>query len=762
MPDAAGSDTTLKRIRYRFRGIIQGVGFRPTVYRCAVAMGLTGFVRNERSVVVAEIQGPAARTGYFEERLLAALPRAARIDAVETEELAPAAGEEVFLIVASESSEFRFPPIPPDLALCPDCLAELMNPGDRRYLYPFISCTQCGPRYSIVEDTPFDRETTSMVDFPLCPECFAEYTNPMDRRFHAQTTACPRCGPTLSLVDARGQKISGDAVVGAIQALCSGAVVAVQGIGGFHLAADPTCGEAVHRIRRDKERVAKPLALMARDMAAIEEICLVDEASRRELLSPRAPILILPATEPYGLADVSRTSTFGVMLPYTPLHFLLFNHPESRPTYGLLIMTSGNRRGEPMITDPQEALEELRGIADLFLIHDRRILFRVDDSVTRPARGAGGARDIVQMRRSRGFVPELVRLGRPVKGTVLAVGGDLKNAPAIAREEDLYLAPYMGDLEEPRALEDFQVQVERLLALYRMSPDVVCYDPHPLYRSRDWALESAFDHKVPIQHHHAHILSVMAEHGLEECLGIAFDGTGWGPDETIWGGEFLHCRRDGYRRLGRIAPFPLPGGEGAVLHPARIILGILGPTAARLLPAPEAELVTAMIDRGVNTPMTSSAGRLYDAAAAALGLVDEVRYEGEAPMRLEGAAWRAWRSGGRRTSSGLLWLREGDPFELDPRPLMETLFARAEQADPADRALRFHVELSEAATHAALRMRELTGLASIALSGGVFQNALLRELLIPSLEQTGFVVHTNVTVPPGDGGLAVGQAWFSR
>jgi hydrogenase maturation protein HypF len=733
------------------------------VYRCAVALGLTGLVRNERSVVVAEIQGPPEATDRFERHLRDSLPRAARIDQVEVEALAAMVGETEFVIVASAPSEFRFPPIPPDLALCPECLGELTNPGDRRYLYPFISCTQCGPRYSIVEDTPFDRETTSMMDFPLCPDCLREYTDPFDRRFHAQTTACPRCGPTLALVDAGGNKSKDDPIVGAIEALSSGAVVALQGIGGFHLAADPEHSAAIHRLRRDKERVAKPLALMARDMEALEELCVVDAQSREELLSPRAPIVILPARDTTRFEEVSHTGTFGVMLPYTPLHFLLLNHPACPPPYRLLIMTSGNRRGEPMITDPREALRELDGVADLFLIHDRRILFRVDDSVTRPARGPGGATSMVQVRRSRGFVPDLVRLQRPVEGTVLAVGGDLKNAPAFSTGEDLYLAPYMGDLEDTKAFEDFQVQVERLLALYRVEPDVVFYDPHPLYRSREWALGSPFARKVAIQHHHAHILSVMAEHGLEQCLGIAFDGTGWGPDETVWGGEFLLCRRADYQRLGRLAPFPLPGGEASVRNPARIAAGLLSQvdvTKSSLLPPHEAELVRAMIERGVNTPLTSSAGRLFDAVAALIGLVGEVRYEGEAPMRLEGLAWSAISRGSFESPPGLIRLTDGSPFELDPRPLMAAFHASAEQG-PADLAFRFHSELSDATLRGALRMRELTDLESIAISGGVFQNALLRELLVPSLEQAGFTVLTNITVPPGDGGLAVGQAWFT-
>ncbi len=391
------------RLRLRFRGTVQGVGFRPTVFRCATGLGLSGFVQNRTSEVVAEIQGPPDRVAAFRDLLAVMLPPAARLDTVTEESLAPLPTEGGFTIRESGSSDWEFPPIPPDLALCLDCRRELLDPSDRRYLHPFISCTQCGPRYSIVERTPFDRESTAMADFPLCDRCLAEYRDPANRRFHAQALCCPECGPRLSLLDARGQPRDDDPILESIAALARGAVVAVQGLGGFHLAADPLNEEVLRRLRRDKERGRKPFALMVRDLEAAAELCAVDAQAAAELSSPHAPILILPARDPDRMTLVSPTGTLGVMLPYSPLHLLLFAHPRATARFSCLVMTSGNRRDEPIVTDPREALERLGGTADLFLCHDRRIVRRTDDSVLRPALPSA-----VQIRRSRGFVPGLV------------------------------------------------------------------------------------------------------------------------------------------------------------------------------------------------------------------------------------------------------------------------------------------------------------------------------------------------------------------
>ncbi len=765
------------RQRLVFRGVIQGVGFRPAVYRCAVDLGLSGFVQNLRSEVAVEIQGPAAAVARFRRRLERLLPPSARLDEVKAAVLAPRGDEEGFRIAASESTPFTFPPIPPDLALCDACRQELLDSRDRRYLYPFISCTQCGPRYTIVEDTPFDRDATSMRDFPLCPECRGEYEDPGNRRFHAQASSCPACGPRLTLRDASGAAVAGDPVLQAIEALAAGLVVALQGIGGFHIAADPGREAALLRLRRDKERARKPLALMVRDLDAAAGLCSVDAACRAELASPRAPILILPARDPQRFPLVSDTATLGVMLPYTPLHLLLFVHPMASIPYDALVMTSGNARGQPMATSPEEATARLRGSVDLFLTNDRRILHRADDSVLRPVlhsagprraawpapRGARGpSRGFCQFRRSRGFVPELLHLEADLGRRLLAVGGDLKSAPAVGLGRDLYLAPFVGDLEDPSTYDDFEAQIRSLLDLYRIEPEEVLYDPHPLYQSTRWAAAFPGAAKTAVQHHHGHILSVMAEHGLSECLGMAFDGTGYGSDGTVWGGEFLHATRSSFRRLGHFAAFPLPGGEAAVLKPIRIAFALVdGRPGAELpeVPPDEAALLRALLSRGTNALLCSSLGRLFDAAAALLGLVDRTSYEGEGPILLEGCALAAGRRGRARLRGELVTLGEGDPFTLDPRPLIETLAARRRIDPPSSLALLFHREIASAALAGAAAMRRATGLRSLALSGGVFQNALLREILIPPLLAEGFEVYTNLRVPPGDGGLAVGQAY---
>lgn len=761
------------RVRYTFRGVIQGVGFRPAVYRAAVALGLGGFVRNQRSEVVAELEGPRERVESFPLQLRQTLPPAARIDSLRAEEIPPS-GESEFRIIESRPDAFRFPPIPPDLAICAECAAELLDPADRRYLYPFITCTQCGPRYSIVERTPFDRETTSMAEFEQCPLCLKEYTDPENRRFHSQTNSCPACGPRLSLTDSSGAPLGGDPLAGAIAALEAGRVVALQGIGGFHLAADPRSEQAVRRLRRDKERERKPFALMVRDLEEAGRITRLEDWQREALSSPSAPILILPAASgaPGHLQGVSHTGTLGVMLPYTPLHLLLFRHPGIEISYRHLIMTSGNLKDEPIITDPAEARRKLAQVADLFLAHDRRIVFRTDDSVLR----LGSGRQPVLLRRSRGYVPGLLQLREPVRRITLALGGDLKNAPALARAGDVYLAPFIGDLEDPTALGDFERQVQRMLELYGVRPELLVHDLHPQYHSTLWAASFPAERKAAVQHHHAHLLSVMAEHGLERAIGLAFDGTGYGADGTIWGGEFLLADRRGFRRLGSFRPFALPGGEAAVRQPLRIAVSLLAehseePDLERLA-GPGAPTLLEMIRKRLNSPLTSSLGRLFDAAAALLGLVERVSYEGEGPIRMEGLALREPGAGEplerhrQEAAGGFALLSDfstESPFQLDLGPLfLELAQARLRGLPPSPGlwALRFHRTVALAALEGARELRRRSGLGRLVLSGGVFQNILLLDLLLPALAADGFEVYTHRQLPPGDGGLAVGQVYF--
>ena len=757
------------RRRFTFRGTVQGVGFRPAVYRLAVSAGLAGWVQNRRSEVIAEVQGDEARVGGFREALRSGLPAASRLESVSESEAAVVPGERDFRIAESSPDAYSFPPIPPDLPTCPDCARELLDPANRRYLYPFITCTQCGPRYSIVERTPFDRQNTSMQAFPQCPACLAEYRDPADRRFHSQTNSCADCGPRLTALEPGGRVAGGDPVEAAIRALAAGKVVALQGIGGFHLAADPRAEPAVRRLRGDKERERKPFALMVRDTDAARSLCILSSTEERLLRSPQAPIVIAARRmdAPPWTGRVSDTDTLGVMLPYTPLHLLLFVHPRVPVPWNALIMTSGNLAGEPIITDPALARERLAEVADLFICHDRRIVFRTDDSIVR----SGAAGPPFLLRRSRGHVPGLLHLPREVRGVVLALGGDLKNAPALARGRDLHLAAYNGDLESAETLAQFDSQVSRLLELYGVAPDVVVRDLHPGYHSGRWE-SPASARAVGVQHHHAHALSVMAEHGLEETLALSFDGTGYGTDGVTWGGEFLHATRKDFTRLGSFAEFPLPGGDAAVLHPPRIALAALGEDARGPIPGldeRQEQFLRAMIRSRTNCPLTTSLGRLFDAAAAILGLVDRTTYEGEGPIRLEGRGLRARAQG--RSGDALGGHRLEDLLPLAPGPGDTRLFVippgpllRALAEHPArsvdDAALLFHRAVARASWEGARRMRERTGVSKIALSGGVFQNLLLRDILIPLLALDGFEVFLNGEVPAGDGGLAVGQAWF--
>jgi len=764
------------RKRFVFRGTIQGVGFRPAVYRLADSLGLRGFVQNRRSEVVAEVQGDEEALGRFASLLTASLPPAARVDSFTSTRIDARADESRFQIVESAVDTYAFPPIPPDLPVCADCARELLDPSNRRHLYPFITCTQCGPRYSIVARTPFDRENTSMRPFPQCRACAREYADPADRRFHSQTNSCQACGPRLSCVDAGGSALDGDPLPASIKALIEGRIVAVEGIGGFHLAADPKHPRAMARLRREKERERKPFALMVRDIEEARALCLLSPMDERLLSSPEAPIVIAPRRpdSPQWLLDVSDTGTLGIMLPYTPLHLLLFRHPDVAIPYRHLVMTSGNRANEPIITDPDEARDTLGGVADVFLCHDRQIVFRTDDSIVR----AGASSEPFLLRRSRGYVPRLLTLASEVRGVVLGVGGDLKNAPALARGRALHLCPFIGDLEDPVTLSQFDDRIRQVLDLYGATPDLVVRDMHPLYHSTRWAQDLPL-HGVAIQHHFAHALSVMAEHGLEEVIALTFDGTGYGTDGTVWGGEFLHATRQRFKRLGSFAPFALPGGETAVLNPARIAFALLAegrahePAEAAGIPGidkTQEEFLRAMLDRGVNCPVTTSLGRVFDAAAAILGLVERVTYEGEGPIRLEGFGLRAFTPGrvglSEEEAAELLPFfpsREDERlFLIDPRPLLSYL--RAHQKSDAIPALSlvFHEAIARASLQGARNLRNATGVSRIALSGGVFQNLLLRELLVPLLIKEGFGVFLNVQVPPGDGGLSVGQAWFQE
>ncbi len=777
MPNQDGPTHPVVRLEIEFRGIVQGVGFRPAVYRAATALGLTGFVQNRRSAVVAEVQGTTELTDRFILVLHALLPKAARIDSMETKTL-PLCNENGFSIAESLPNDFILPPIPPDLAICKECAKELFDPSNRRYLYPFITCTQCGPRYSIVEETPFDRDRTSMHDFTQCPECMLEYSDPQNRRFHSQTNSCSSCGPTLVLTDNSGNRIHGDPVLKTIEALAEGKIAAIQGIGGFHIAVDPKYANAVRKLREKKGRERKPFALMVRDSDEADSICLLSAETKEILSSPLSPILILNKRPdiPVHLVNVSDTETLGIMLPYTPLHLLLFLHPQANIPYKHLIMTSGNEKGEPVIANYATAFRELSDITDVFLWHDRRIVRETDDSVLRPTSSArrhgrafGQSIAPVIIRRSRGFVPDIIQLPKPVTVPTLALGGDLKNAAAFAFKDKAYLCPHIGDLETPGAMDAFQNHITHMLSLYRIKPERVVYDMHPGYRSSAFAESMDCRQKTPVQHHHAHILSVMAEHGLDECLGIACDGTGYGTDGTVWGGEFLYVQRSSFRRLGSFRSFRLPGAEAAIRYPLRIAYAMLSDGFGEKVALPglsgeDMLLLNHMLEHDLNCPLSSSLGRIFDAASAVLGIVSDISYEGEGAVKLEAAALSAYEKEEGSDIPSLAPVnkesKNGTMFRIDAHALIRHLSENAKHQDSGRLSLLFHRTIVSACIEGSLVLRKETGLSCIALSGGVFQNILMRMFLFPELEKHGFSVCYNTKVPAGDGGLALGQAYF--
>ncbi len=802
------------RRRIHLQGIVQGVGFRPAVWRLATELGLAGFVVNRSDGVVIEIEGAGERLEEFSRRLAGALPAAAVIGNRREEELAPCGEteqEKGFAIVASRPAESYDFSVGPDLALCPACRAELRDPADRRYRYPFINCTGCGPRLTIVEKLPYDRVNTTMAAFPLCRRCRKEYEAPADRRFHAEAIACPECGPRLELVGPQGKRLAlrEEALDGAIAALRRGEIVAVKGLGGFHLAVRADDQTAVARLRQRKQRPAKPFALMARDLATAERIAFFNEPARRLFASPRAPIQLLsrrPGSESrIAPAVAPGLDQLGILPPYTPLHQLLLDAAGLE----LLVMTSGNLSEEPLAVANREALARLAGIADLFLLHDREIKVRLDDSIVSrfpgglPLPGAGqppvdghssAPGRATLLRRSRGYVPESLELLSSSPG-VLGLGGELKNAPCLTWERKALFAPHVGDLGTPGARDFFHENLALLLKLAGRRPRIVACDLHPgYYTSRAAAAiarETGAERVVAVQHHHAHIVACMAEHGLSgPVIGMACDGTGWGPDGTIWGGEILLANEKSYHRLARLRPFPLPGGEAAIREPWRIALGLLEETfpddwydcAERLglLPAGwRRERLELLLKQRLNAPLTSSLGRLFDALAALLCFGSRpVTYEGQAAIELEALAGRA--ATGKNPESMNISARMKDfttrlqaaaptsPAlrELDFRPLFAALAERrlktGSRSAPGLAAAAHEVIAHRLARTAAdLAARE--GLQHIILSGGCFQN---RRLFSGFLErpggaaatESGLKIHTHVRVPPNDGGLALGQA----
>jgi hydrogenase maturation protein HypF len=740
-------------------GIVQGVGFRPYVYRLATGNHLAGDIRNTPAGVSIEIEGPSETVEDFVVRLPREAPPLARITSVAVCEV-PCNGESEFRILESRSGEQVRTLISPDVAICPDCLRELFAPRDRRYRYPFINCTNCGPRFTITRDIPYDRPSTSMAVFPMCPACQAEYNDPLNRRFHAQPNACWRCGPRVELWDRRGRRIQcRDVVAEAAAGLHAGMVVAVKGLGGFHLAADATNPAAVALLRERKRRVEKPFAIMVPNVATAYEICGLDEAARAVLESVPRPIVLLPWKKPSPIADeVAPFNRYlGIFLPYTPLHHLLL----AEGGFTALVMTSGNLSEEPIAIDNQEAIARLHGLADYFLVHNRDILLRCDDSVVRVL--AGKTR---QLRRSRGFVPVPVFL-KEEQPAVLAVGGELKNTVCLTKGKHAFLSQHVGDLENVESYSFFAEAVEHLERILEIQPETIAYDLHPDYFSTRWALEEKGVQLVGVQHHHAHIASCMAENHLDgRVLGFALDGTGYGTDGQVWGGEALVADYESFERAAHLEYIPLPGGAAAIHEPWRMAVSYLAHhfgrdfldlpiPFARQLDRQKTELLLQIIEHKVNSPLTSSCGRLFDAVAALIGIRLVVNYEAQAAIELEMAIEAA----DDATAYPLALIPEGKGWVLGTGPLFEALLADLRnRVSPGAISRRFHNGLVEGFARLAERVRDQSGLNRVCLSGGSFQNVYLSERLEVRLRTAGFEVFTHSEVPAGDGGLSLGQA----
>jgi hydrogenase maturation protein HypF len=749
----------LRRLRVEIHGAVQGVGFRPFVYRLATAYALNGWVINDTRGVFIEVEGPQPDLARFLERLPEEKPPRAIIHSLESTWLEPT-GYERFEIRHSEGHGAKTVLVLPDIATCDDCLAEVLDPGDRRHRYPFTNCTNCGPRFSIIQALPYDRPNTTMRRFIMCPDCQAEYEDPLDRRFHAQPNACPVCGPQIALWSPAGNLLAegDDALRRTANALRAGQITAVKGLGGFHLMVDARNTEAIARLRERKPRRDKPFALMACNLEQVEGLCEVPPQARELLTAPEAPIVLLQRQPEARVAEsvAPGNPTLGVMLPYTPLHHLLLRELDFP-----VVATSGNLTDEPICTGEGEAIQRLGHIADLFLVHDRPIERHVDDSVVWIVGGEARL-----LRRARGYAPLPVLTPRPLP-TILAVGAHLKNTVALSVERQVFISQHIGDLETAEAMRAFEDVIADFLRLYEATPVAIAHDLHPDYLSTRWAVEQAPllpCSLAPVQHHHAHLASCLADNGVEgPALGVTWDGTGYGTDGTVWGGEFLLGDAAGFTRVAHLRPFRLPGGDAAIKEPRRVALATLWElygdavleredlAPVRALRPAERRLLAQMLERGLNAPITTSAGRLFDAVAALLDLHQQVTFEGQAAMALEFAADPTV------TDAYLLptiAMKETYGFVLDWGPLLEAIVDDLQRGGkPGIIAARFHNALVEAI----LAVAQAVGEPRVALSGGCFQNRLLTERAAQRLSQAGFEVLLHRQVPPNDGGISLGQ-----
>jgi hydrogenase maturation protein HypF len=746
---------TRTRLRLVIHGAVQGVGFRPFVYRLATGLGLGGWVRNTSQGVMVEVEGEPASVESFLLRIESEKPPLASIQSLEPCVL-DARGETQFKILASDERGETTALVLPDIATCADCVREIFDPSNRRFHYPFTNCTNCGPRFSIIEGLPYDRRNTTMRAFAMCEACRSEYENPLDRRFHAQPNACPACGPHLELWSRRGERMNErrPALEEAAHAVRSGRILALKGLGGFQLMVDARHEEAVARLRRLKQREEKPFALMVPSLAAAQELCEVSALEQRLLRSPESPIVLMRRRRGAGIAaGVAPGNPFlGVMLPTTPLHHLLMAE-LSFP----IVATSGNMSDETICTDEREAVARLGSVVDLFLVHNRPIANHADDSVVRIVAG----RELV-MRRARGYAPLPVRIETATKTrTVLAVGADLKNTVALSADRQIFVSQHIGDLESAEAFATFQRVIGHLEKLREAKPDLVACDDHPDYHSTRFAARLHLPMKS-VQHHLAHVASCMAENGIlnDPVLGIAWDGTGYGTDATVWGGEFLRVKRGAWRRVAHLRTFPLPGGEAAVKEPRRSALGAVyaalgdaafATRAASQFSAGDLAILKTMLQRKINCPLTSSAGRLFDAVASLTGLRQWNRYEGQAAMELEFAA-----DGVPADEAYPFTIPDGPvPWVIDWCPMVTAILHDIESGTAAGLiSAQFHRTLVEMMVAVARRAGE----PRLVLSGGCFQNRTLTEGAVSRLRREGFQCYWHQRIPPNDGGIALGQA----
>ena len=772
---------TIKLARISVRGIVQGVGFRPFVYRLAVKHNLKGYVYNTSEDVKIEVEGELEAIKQFQLELGIEAPPLAHIEGVAVTHHPPI-GYKNFEIRHSIAEEGKYQLISPDIATCQACLSELLNPSDRRYRYPFTNCTNCGPRFTIIEDIPYDRPETTMRYFQMCPQCQAEYENPLDRRFHAQPNACPKCGPKVELVDNQGKRVAeSDALASASQLLKRGKIVAVKGLGGFLLACDASNEAAVKTLRERKGRPSKPFAIMVNNVNEIKKHCYVSPEEEELLTCPQSPIVLMKwkAGSSVSREVAPNLEYLGVMLPYTPLHHILLKDTELP-----LVMTSGNLSEEPIAKDNNEALKRLSGIADYFLVHNRDIYSRYDDSVAIVERGTSQL-----VRRARSYAPYPVHLTFKCR-QVLACGAEMKNTFCLTRDNYAFLGQHIGDMENMETLEHFDNTISLYKKLFRIEPEIIAYDLHPDYLSTKYAQElskSSNIKLIPVQHHHAHIASCVADNKLESSvIGVAFDGTGMGSDGHIWGGEFLVADYCSFDRVGHLEYLPLPGGDAAIKRPYRTAIGyvlsLLGKDTLRAIIASGAKhpqvafigvvseieigIIKRQIESGLNSPLTSSMGRLFDAVSALVNIRGEIDYEGQAAVELEMAAYACHCE--EHSDEAISIDKESYPYRIivdegmrivQLRDLLSAIIENLERGVSSGRiSVRFHNTIARMTDEMCRLIADETGINQVVLSGGVFQNRLLLRKTIKLLENSGFQVFTHRQVPCNDGGISLGQA----